>query len=164
MLFALATWVVPEVAAQAARGAPSSAEAPNLRTPRNAVAGFLEATGRGDFTRATGFLDLRRLPEAERQREGPPLARQLRIILDQALAPDLDALSDQPEGSRREGTPPDRELVGTITGKSGPTAIVLQRLPGEGDYVPEFPQEAVTALRDTIEYPPRGSAADRTSS
>src|SRR5262245_31762181 len=132
-LLALAACIVPEASAQATGSVPSSAEAPNLRTPRDAVAGFLDATGRRDYVRAAAYLDLRRLPEASRAQDGPVLARQLRIVLDQALAPDLDTLSDQPEGSRREGLSADRERVGTITGKSGSTAIVLQRLPGEGD-------------------------------
>src|SRR5687767_7609303 len=67
----------------------------NRRTPRDAMAGFLDATGHRDYVRAAEFLDLRRLPAATRAEDGPTLARQLRVVLDQALAPDPDALSDE---------------------------------------------------------------------
>jgi MscS family membrane protein len=105
----------------------------NRRTPRDAMAGFLDATKRRDYTRAAEFLDLRRLPVADRAAEGPALARQLRVVLDQALAPDPETLSDEEDGSRRGGLPPDRELVGTIKEATDSTSIVLQRVPGDGD-------------------------------
>ena len=105
----------------------------NRRTPRDAMAGFLDATRHRDYVRAAEFLDLRRLPAATRAQDGPTLARQLRIVLDQVLAPDPEALSDEEDSSRRDGLPPDRELVGTIKGKSGSTPIVLQRVQGDGD-------------------------------
>ena len=105
----------------------------NRRTPRDAMAGFLDATGHRDYVRAAEFLDLRRLPAATRAQDGPTLARQLRIVLDQVLAPDPEALSDEEDSSRRDGLPPDRELVGTIKGKSDSTPIVLQRVQGDGD-------------------------------
>jgi MscS family membrane protein len=105
----------------------------NRRTPRDAMAGFLDATGHRDYVRAAEFLDLRRLPAATRAQDGPMLARQLRIVLDQVLAPDPDALGDEEDSSRRDGLPPDRELVGTIKDKSSSTPIVLQRVQGDGD-------------------------------
>jgi MscS family membrane protein len=105
----------------------------NRRTPRDAMAGFLDATGHRDYVRAAQFLDLRRLPAATRAQDGPTLARQLRVVLDQALAPDPETLSDEEDSSRRDGLPPDREPVGTIKDKSGSTTIVLQRVPGDGD-------------------------------
>ena len=105
----------------------------NRRTPRDAMAGFLDATRHRDYVRAAEFLDLRRLPAATHAQDGPTLARQLRIVLDQVLAPDPEALSDEEDSSRRDGLPPDRELVGTIKGKAGSTPIVLQRVQGDGD-------------------------------
>jgi len=105
----------------------------NRRTPRDAMAGFLDATKHRDYARAAEFLDLRRVPVADRSSEGPALARQLRVVLDQALAPDPETLSDEEDGSRRGGLPPDRELVGTIKEATDSTSIVLQRVPGEGD-------------------------------
>src|SRR5262245_59276228 len=55
------------------------------RTPRDAMVGFLDATQRRDYARAAEFLDLRRVAAADRAAEGPALARQLRVVLDQAL-------------------------------------------------------------------------------
>ena len=127
----------PEPTPEKTRTEPPAPRAPvdplNRRTPRDAMAGFLDATRHRDYVRAAEFLDLRRLPAATRAQDGPILARQLRIVLDQVLAPDPEALSDEEDSSRRDGLPPDRELVGTIKGKSGSTPIVLQRVPGEGD-------------------------------
>jgi len=105
----------------------------NRRTPRDAMAGFLDATRHRDYARAAEFLDLRRLPAADRAVEGRVLARQLRVVLDQALAPDPETLSDEEDGSRRGNYPPDRELVGTIKGETDSAAIVLQRVAGDGD-------------------------------
>ena len=72
-------------------------------------------------------------PRPRALKTDPTLARQLRIVLDQALAPDPEALSDEEDSSRRDGLPPDRELVGTIKGKASSTPIVLQRVQGDGD-------------------------------
>jgi hypothetical protein len=69
-------------------------------------------------------------PRPRALKTGPTLARQLRVVLDQALAPDPETLSDEEDSSRRDGLPPDRELVGTIKDKSGSTPIVLQRVAG----------------------------------
>lgn len=112
-------------------GAPP--ETPDRRTPRGAVAGFLEATGRHDYGRAAEYLDLSRIARASRAQVGPTLARELRVVLDQTVPIDLDTLSDQPEGSPEEGSPADRALIGTVNAKSGRTALLLQRLPGPED-------------------------------
>ncbi len=101
-------------------------------TPRGAMAGYLASSGSGDYRRAAEYLDLRRVPADRRPQEGPALARQLRIVLDQTLAIDPDTLSDDPEGNRQDQLPPDRELAGTIASKKGPVAVLLQRVPGEG--------------------------------
>src|SRR5262245_24176285 len=76
LLLAVPICAASAAAGQQATGGPS-VEPPNLRSARDAVAGFLDATGRGDFSRAAAYLDLRRLPEASRAQEGPVLARQL---------------------------------------------------------------------------------------
>src|SRR4029079_19074057 len=70
---------------------------------------------------------------ATRAQDGPMLARQLRVVLNQVLAADPETLSSEEDSSRRDGFPPDREIVGTIKDKSGSTPIVLQRVPGDGD-------------------------------
>jgi MscS family membrane protein len=99
-------------------------------TPRGATAGFLASSASGDYRRAAEYLDLRRLPAHTRSQDGPALARELRIVLDQTLAIDPDTLSDEPEGNRQDALPPDRDLAGTIATKKGAVSILLQRVPG----------------------------------
>jgi MscS family membrane protein len=115
---------------QVPSAAPTAASATNRQTPRATMAGFLEATLRGDYAAAAEYLDLRRIAEEVRAQEGPVLARELRIVLDQALPIDLDSVSDQPDGSRRPDQPANRELIGTIKAKTGTSPLVLQRVTG----------------------------------
>src|SRR5215475_671110 len=68
----------------------------NRGTPRRAVHGFLQATRAHDYQRAADYLDLRHVPASEVGTLGPKLARQLKIVLDQTLALDVDALIDTP--------------------------------------------------------------------
>ena len=102
VVFTLAIGLLAALAPAAAQ------EAPERRTPRGTMAGFLEATGRRDYTRAAEYLDLSRLAPARRAEQGPALAHELRIVIDQAIPIDLDDLSDQPAGSPQEGLPPDQ--------------------------------------------------------
>lgn len=100
-------------------------------TPRGTMAGYLGASGSGDYRRAAEYLDLRRLPAATRAQDGPALARELRIILDQTVAVDPDTLSDEPEGNRHDAPSPGREVAGTIPSTKSPVPILLQRIPGD---------------------------------
>jgi MscS family membrane protein len=138
----------PESRPTAEAPAPRASNHVNRETPRDAMAGFLDATRHGDYLRAAEYLDLRRLPASARSEEGPTLARQLRVVLDQTLPVDLDALSDQSDGSRREGLPPDRDTAGTIASKSGPVRVLLQR-------VPEGPQAVWKVSSATMNQVPR---------
>jgi hypothetical protein len=112
---------------------PGSPEVSERRTPRDTMAGFLEATDRRDYAQAAEYLDLSRIARAHRAEQGSALARELRIVFDQAVPIDLDSLSDQPVGTPQEGLPPDRALVGTISAKAGATQLLLQRMPGPED-------------------------------
>lgn len=123
----------PEKGAASVTGPSASPEAPERRTPRDTMAGFLEATGRRDYARAAEYLDLSRIARAHRGEQGPALAHELRIVIDQAVPIDLDDLSDQPAGSPQEGLPPDRALVGTVPTKAGAARLLLQRMPGPED-------------------------------
>jgi MscS family membrane protein len=101
-------------------------------TPRGAMAGYLASSGSGDYRQAADYLDLRRLPADQRPQQGPVLARELRIVLDQALFIDPDTLSDEPEGNRQDQLPRDQDLAGAIASKKGPVPVLLQRVPGDG--------------------------------
>jgi MscS family membrane protein len=115
-------------------------------TPRGTVTGFLQATRRRDDRAAAEYLDLRRLPRAQVAAEGPILARHLRVILNNTLLIDPDAISDDPEGSRDDGLPAGRDLVGRIATEHGPLSILLERVPRD-DGVPIWKFAAATVAR-----------------
>ena len=83
----------------------------NRDSPQSAVVSFLEASHSKNYGRAVRYLDLRNLPEARRQRDGPELARQLAEVLDRDTRFDVASLSRQPDGDTNDALPPDRELV-----------------------------------------------------
>jgi MscS family membrane protein len=93
-------------------------------TPRGTVRGFLDAGRNGDNERAARYLDTRRS-------DAPELARKLFVVLDARLPARLLRISDEQEGS--DPIAPNREIVGSIEGNSGPADVVLDRVqrPGE---------------------------------
>ena len=103
-------------------------------TPQDSVRGFLEATTLRNYKRASNYLDLRRVPVAERATRGPELAHQLRVVLDNTVF-DLGTLSDEPEGRPETGLPKSRQLVGRVETHQGTFSVLLDRVPRD-DGVP----------------------------
>jgi MscS family membrane protein len=95
-------------------------------SPRGTVKGYLAACREGDYEKAANYLDLRRIP-----RDGPTLARQLRIILSRTLWVDVDVLNQEHAGRSNDGLPPYRDRLGSIDTKAGKVDILLQRVPRE---------------------------------
>lgn len=129
-------------------------------TPRGTVHGFLTATDRRDYERAAAYLDLSRFPADEAARQGPILARHLRVVLDQALPLDPAELSDEPDGLLHDGQPPSREVIGRVETKRGGVTLFLDRVPGE-DGVPVWKvgpgtSARIPALYAEIGYGPVG--------
>jgi MscS family membrane protein len=125
-----------EGATASGKSTPSQAIVPDIPvddldrgTPRRAVRGFLQATRAHDFQRAAGYLDLRYEPAAEVGTLGPRLARELKIVLDQTVHVDVDALVDTPQGLVNDGLPPDVEQLGRIDTPRGPVHLRLQQIP-----------------------------------
>lgn len=153
----------------AAAAAPDSTPAPIVRlggrysqaglaTPRAAATGFFAAARTTRYSDAAKFLDLKDVPESERAKRGPLLARELKVVLDQHFWVDLESLSDQPEGTRDDGLPPDRDRVGVIQTDRGAFAINLERTiaaDGRG----EWRFTAGTVERAGILYSETGYAA-----
>jgi MscS family membrane protein len=111
----------PAPAAGAAEGVPVA-----LRpTPRSAVMNFLRATQARRYRVAAQFLQL---SEAERDRRGAELARELSQVMDQLFIGNLDAISNSPDGALDDGLPPDREIVGHFA-TDGRHPLVLVRVP-----------------------------------
>jgi len=85
-----------------------SADPLNRDSPRSCVYSFLQACRSRDYTRACSYLDLRKLPQAARLRDGSVLAQQLEQILDRDTHFDVAELSGDPKGSRANGLPENR--------------------------------------------------------
>ncbi|MEN8161513.1 MAG: mechanosensitive ion channel family protein [Myxococcota bacterium] len=101
-------------------------------TPRAAMLEYLTACREGDYTEASRYLNLRRLPPARRAEAGPPLARRFKAVLDRTLWVELDTLSDAAEGDLEDGLAPDLERVGVIEAPGeSPVEVLLQRRAGE---------------------------------
>jgi MscS family membrane protein len=114
--------------------------------PRTAMHGYLLASRQGDFQRAAEYLDLRRIPEAKRARLGPQLARQLKVVLDQRLWVEIDALSDRPDGQSGDALPWYRDRVGVVETVQGPVDVFLDRVP-RGDDVRIWKVSGATVAR-----------------
>jgi len=108
-------------------------------TPRSSVRGFLSSAKARDYAKAAEYLDLRNLPPGTSQAHGSELARQLRIVLDQALWIDVDSLSTDPEGDQGDNLSVVRERVGRISAEGKTYDLYLQRVPrGDGVYIWKF--------------------------
>jgi MscS family membrane protein len=91
-------------------------------TPRGTVVGFLTAAHKGDWRTASEFIEI---PKGEDPIE---LATELSVVLDQGLPPNLDSLSDKPEGDLKDNLPPTKELAGVIDTKGGPFNVNLDHV------------------------------------
>jgi MscS family membrane protein len=95
-------------------------------SPRGAVRGYLAACRAGDYGRAANYLDLRGIEE-----DGPTMARRLRVVLSRTLWVDVEGLSQDPDGTRDDGLPGDRDRLGSIDAREGKVDVLLQRVPRE---------------------------------
>ncbi len=66
-------------------------------TPQDSIFHFLEACHARDYSKALRYLDLRKMPPADRAKQGPDLARQLEDLLDDTPF-DITMLSRDPRG------------------------------------------------------------------
>jgi MscS family membrane protein len=81
-------------------------------TPYGTVFGFLQAAQSGNYSIASQYLQM---SAARRQSEGAALAANLKVVMDRAYAGSLKNVSTQPEGAPREGVPPGRQKLGTMS-------------------------------------------------
>jgi MscS family membrane protein len=92
-------------------------------SPRGTVLGFLNAARKEELDLAQEYLNTTLSGDAART-----LASQLFDILDARLPARIEQISDAPEGSRTNLLEPDEDEVGTVVGRDGPVAIVLERV------------------------------------
>src|SRR5215469_11391775 len=102
-------------------------------TPQGAVFQFLEACHARNYSKATHYLDLRRMPPAERAKQGPELAAQLEDLLDDTPF-DIAMLSRDPEGDTGDGLSATREHLDTFRVDGQTLELQLERVGlGPGD-------------------------------
>ena len=129
------------------KGAPAS----DLSTPRAAVQSYLIAARAARYRDAARYLDLSEVPEETRSVQGPRLAREMKIVLDQNLWIDLEDLSDLPEGMADDGLDPSRDHVGEIQNSQGIYEINVRRTEGPSG-APEWRFSPGTLHRVEILY------------
>jgi MscS family membrane protein len=96
-------------------------------TPQDSVFHFLEACHARDYSKALHYLDLRKMPPAERAKEGPELARQLEDLLDDTPF-DITMLSRDPEGDQSDGLSAARERLDTFQVDGQTLELQLERV------------------------------------
>jgi MscS family membrane protein len=129
-------------------------------TPRTAVLGFFRVVDDGDLEQASEFLDLRNLPGTLSQDDGPELARQLKVVLDQALWVDVEALSTDLKGHTDDNLASNLDWIGRINVDQEQIDILLQRVPDStGSLIWKFSRKTVVQiprLYNTHGYGPIG--------
>lgn len=96
-------------------------------SPRAAVRGFLQASGRGQLALAANYLDLGGLPREEQAKKGPKLARRLRIVLDREIYINTELISNDPGGAPEAGLDADDERIASIKVNGRAVPILLHR-------------------------------------
>lgn len=139
---------------------PISTDMHGRDTPRTSVKEFFRAARKGDYERASRYLDLGDLPEELAEERGAKLARQFKVVLDRTLWVDLDLLSPEPQGHTDDGLPADRDFVGRIQTRERSIDVSLQRKPvAEGNYIWQFSSATVARIPELYQqfgYGPLG--------
>ncbi len=116
------------VAGLAAEGDEPSPNDPLGRTtPQDAIVQFLEACHARQYGKAWHYLDLRQMSPADRERQGPELARQLEDLLDDTPF-DIATLSRSPLGDLDDGLAPGRERLLSFQVDGRPLQLELERV------------------------------------
>jgi len=121
--------------------------------PRTSVKGFLKVARARDYEKAAQYLDLRNLPRGLNKKDGPQLARHLKIVLDRSVWVDLDTLSTDPKGHLDDGIPSYRDRVCRIKTPDKEVDILLQRVPrGDGISIWKFSSTTVSQIPQLYKY------------
>jgi MscS family membrane protein len=96
-------------------------------TPQQAITRFLEACHSRDYTKASRYLDLRRLPAATSAKTGLELAQQLEDLLDDTPF-DIASLSREPEGDQDDELPEGFQQLEKINVEGKVVDLQLQRV------------------------------------
>ncbi len=116
-------------------------------SPREAVAGYLEAYRLGRFDLAAHYLDLSQLPTVQQSLRGARTARRVGILLMQKTMVVPEALSDDPSGTAEDDLTPDQERVAILAADGSHVDVVLRRHElGGGEHAWTFDAATVAAM------------------
>jgi MscS family membrane protein len=107
--------------------APETKDPLGRSSPQETVLQFLEACHARDYSKAAHYLDLRRVPAAERAKQGPELTAQLEDLLDDTPF-DINMLSRDPEGDTADGLSAVREHLDTFRVDGQTLELQLERV------------------------------------
>jgi len=107
--------------------APAANDPLGRTTPQEAVFQFLETCHAHDYSKAAHYLDLSRMPAADRVKQGPALAAQLEDLLDDTPF-DITMLSRDPAGDSSDGLPEAREHLDTFQVDGRNLELQLERV------------------------------------
>src|SRR5579871_1335521 len=96
-------------------------------SPQSCVIAFQQACHSQNFARAVKYLDLRKLPQSDRLKDGSALAKQLCEILDRDTQFEVADLSRNPEGDRASSTP-DRVRIDSFSVNGKTQELDLERV------------------------------------
>lgn len=105
---------------------PSANDPLGRTSPQESVVHFLEACHARDYLKAILYLDLRRMPAAQRAEEGQELARQLEDLLDDTSF-EITTLSRDPEGDQNDGLAATTERLATFKVNGKTIELQLER-------------------------------------
>jgi MscS family membrane protein len=111
--------------------------------PKGSFLNFLRVSHQGNFAQAALFMEFEQGTGEEQKKD---LARKLLFILDRGYVGNLDGLSTKAEGSGDDRLPPDRELVGNISGLEQSGNVELVRVTEAGQKVWLISKETVAEI------------------
>lgn len=115
-------------------------------SPQETVFQFLEACHARQYSKATFYLDLRRIPAAERAKTGPDLGMQLEDLLDDTPF-DISTLSRNPEGDLFDGLPPNIERLASFEVDGQNIELHLERTqPAPGVHIWQVSADSVALI------------------
>src|SRR5260370_22302107 len=88
---------------------------------------FLEGCHARDYAKAMLYLDLRKLPQPQRNQEGTELARQMEDLLDDTSF-EVTSLSRAPEGDQNDGLAATTERLATFKVEGKTIELQLERV------------------------------------
>lgn len=101
--------------------------------PRSAVTGFLQAGGRGDYRKASEYLDLRNIAPSKRTSQGPQLAKGLESILNSDSRFNVLRLSQDSQGNPNDDPNPNLERVTSVVRYGQTFTLELERVQPSAD-------------------------------